>query len=121
MGKKNLEIQVIQELSGKAQKALARKLFDYETIIQKITEEATKGKEHVRILQELAVSLNETPAAQELCKRLEKGGFSITWVDAGRRIELVKNGSYELVAYQELVIMWGAGYQGGITVDDAED
>lgn len=119
MGKKNLEIQVIQELSGKAQKALARKLFDYESTVQKITAEAAQGKQHLRIVQELTVSLNHTPAARELCKRLERGGFTVTWVEAGRKIELVKDGSFEFISYQELVIMWGADYRAGV-VEESE-
>ena len=114
MAKKVIQSADIAKLAAAKQAEVAKEYFDYGTVTTAISKAAGEGKQHLRILQNLKVTLKETPAAKHLCERLERGGFGIQWEQAGQRVELEKNGSYELIQYEELTILWGADYQGGI-------
>lgn len=111
----------IEDIAAKRQEEIAAELFDYETVMVEVLKKAAEGNQHHRIMQDLKVTLKDTRQAQGLCKLLEDTGFTVSWVNAGQRVELVKDGSYELLEYEELVISWGAEakskYSGGVSVE----
>lgn len=96
------------QLAADTQEKEARKVFDYDAIAERITKLAAEGKQHLWVRQQMQVTLKDTKAAKTVSRKLKAGGFKVDWRRALPNPEQVKDGSYVLIDYEEMVIMWGS-------------
>ena len=72
-------------------------------------DEAKIGKQHLWVRQgDVHANLANTEAAKQAVKWLEMGLFRVDWKPYRPNPEQLKDGSFELIQFNEMVIMWGA-------------
>lgn len=97
----------ILNLAQEQREQLARELFDYEAISERITKEATKGFNGLRITQDVPINLRETKAAQSLVEKLTGSGFTCKWMEATHREVFNGRETASFLVFAELTISWG--------------
>ena len=79
-------IVAIRDRAERARESMARDLFDWEKVLERIKDVANRGSMDMVIVPALAVELSKTVAAAALVEKLKEYGFRTHWVK--RRPEL---------------------------------
>jgi|GEM_PF-5414613 len=111
MKRSKSKITKIKALAESAREEAARKVFDLNTVHERITQVAAKGFNTVRIEPETAVDLRKTETAIATTKKLEELGYSYSWDVVNYDQKNVKNPSGCVARMSALVISWQDDYR----------